>query len=305
MQKEPVLNIHMYSFDEILGLFDLSYDISPEDMKRAKKKVLMLHPDKSKLPPDYFLFYKKALDIVFNYYQNNNKQNQSVTPESTQYKPQTVNDFGKNTDKQITSVIQNMSKTAFQEKFNELFEQNMMQKNTNNQKNEWFHKEDPLFEVNSRVNANNLGQAIESIREKNQSLVKHQGIQQLYTGSGTNFYEDEMDDTENDTYVTSDPFGKLKYDDLRKVHKDQTVFAVSEKDYSKIPQYKNVEQYNRTRGQQDLTPLEKTHAEKMLQEQDRILREKMARKQYESTIRTQKYEEKNKSVLSTFLQLKN
>ena len=87
MQKEPVLNIHMYSFDEILGLFDLSYDISPEDIKRAKKKVLMLHPDKSKLAPDYFLFYKKALDIVFNYYQNNNKQNQSVTPESTQYKP--------------------------------------------------------------------------------------------------------------------------------------------------------------------------------------------------------------------------
>ena len=57
--KSHNLNIHMYKFDEILGLFDLTYDISIEDMKRAKKKVLMTHPDKSRLPPDYFLFYKK------------------------------------------------------------------------------------------------------------------------------------------------------------------------------------------------------------------------------------------------------
>ena len=41
------LNIQEYSLEEVLGLFDLhSYDISIEDLKRAKKKVLMLHPDK-------------------------------------------------------------------------------------------------------------------------------------------------------------------------------------------------------------------------------------------------------------------
>ena len=39
----------MYSLDEVLGLFDLKYNITIDDLKRAKKKVLMLHPDKSKL----------------------------------------------------------------------------------------------------------------------------------------------------------------------------------------------------------------------------------------------------------------
>ena len=54
------LNIHMYSLAEILNLFDLDYEFDVEGLKRAKKKVLMLHPDKSKLDPEYFLFYKKA-----------------------------------------------------------------------------------------------------------------------------------------------------------------------------------------------------------------------------------------------------
>ena len=52
------LNIYMYSFEDILELFDLTYTITPEDLKRAKKTVLMIHPDKSKLSSDYFLFYK-------------------------------------------------------------------------------------------------------------------------------------------------------------------------------------------------------------------------------------------------------
>ena len=67
MSKAHNLNIHMYKLSEILDLFQLSYNISIEDLKRAKKVVLMTHPDKSKLGPEYFLFYKKAFDIVLNF----------------------------------------------------------------------------------------------------------------------------------------------------------------------------------------------------------------------------------------------
>jgi hypothetical protein len=52
------LNIHMYKLSELFDLFQLSYNISVDDMKRAKKMVLMTHPDKSGLGPEYFLFYK-------------------------------------------------------------------------------------------------------------------------------------------------------------------------------------------------------------------------------------------------------
>ena len=63
------LNIQTYSFDELLGLFDLKLYFTVEELKIAKKKVLWMHPDKSKLPPDYFLFYKRAFDIIVEFYE--------------------------------------------------------------------------------------------------------------------------------------------------------------------------------------------------------------------------------------------
>ena len=36
------LDVNMYSLKEILGLFHLDYDISIDDLKRAKKQVLSL-----------------------------------------------------------------------------------------------------------------------------------------------------------------------------------------------------------------------------------------------------------------------
>ena len=67
------LDIHMYSLTELLDLFGLTHDISMEDLKRAKKKVLMSHPDKSKLDAKYFLFYKKAFEVIVQFYDNQNK----------------------------------------------------------------------------------------------------------------------------------------------------------------------------------------------------------------------------------------
>jgi hypothetical protein len=81
------LDITMYSFQDLLNLFGIkSKIISTEEIKSAKRKVLMMHPDKSGLDANYFLFYKKALDIVYHYYLEINKQNQSMSEENTEYK---------------------------------------------------------------------------------------------------------------------------------------------------------------------------------------------------------------------------
>lgn len=300
------LNIHMYSFEELLGLFDLSYEITQQDMKRAKNKVLMLHPDKSKLPADYFLFYKKALDIIFNYYQNNTKINQPVPKEKTDYSPTEISDMNKSTTKKIKSTIGEMDPQEFQRKFNESFEKNMKKEVI--KVNEWFSTEDPVYDIKEKVLQNNMGTIMENIKKQNQGMVRYQGVQNMYSSGGTNLYdEDDADDeSRNNQYVTSDPFSKLKYDDLRKVHKEQTIFAVSESDFKNVEQYKNIEHLNQVRNNKDnLKPLDKPHAERILLEQDRILKEKMAQKQHKSFMKTEEYTEKNKSILSSFLQLKN
>jgi hypothetical protein len=291
----------MYKLDELLGLFSLTYNISIEDMKRAKKKVLMTHPDKSKLSPEYFLFYKKAFDIVLRFYEDQNRQNQSMTDESIKYQPMKTHDVN---TKKITSTINDMSKTDFQHKFNQLFEANMSSK-PDPTKNEWFSKDEPIYNIDEKVNSKNMGQVFDKIKDTQASMVRYRGVENLVvnSGSGTRLYD--VDDDETDEYVSCDPFSKLKYDDLRKVHKDQTVLAVSERDFQKVHQYSSVDHFMRERGKHNLTPLEKAEAETMLSQQDEIYRQRMMQKEYYSKLKTMEYEQKNKTVLGQFLRLKN
>lgn len=298
------LNIHMYKLEELLGLFSLSYDISVEDLKRAKKTVLMTHPDKSRLPPEYFLFYKKAFDIVVKFYEERNRQNQSMTAESVVYKPLSSDSMSSSTTKQISSKINEVSANSdFQRKFNQLFEENMSSK-PDPTKNEWFSNDEPVYQTDEQVTSKNMGQVFDKIKETQSTLVKYRGVENLVlnSGSGSRLYDEDEDD---DGYVDCDPFSKLKFEDLRKVHKDQTVFAVSEKDYQNVPKYSSVDHFMRERGKQPMNPLEKAEAESMLSKQDQEHRQRMMQKEYASKLRTMEYEQKNKAVLGQFLQLKN
>ena len=297
------LNIHMYNLQEILGLFDLTYAITIEDLKRAKKKVLMLHPDKSRLSPDYFLFYKKAFDIILQLYENNNKQNQTINSETVKYKPleNTLNNAAKN---KVKTVIGEMDKSEFNNTFNQLFNDNMVKKPSQT-RNDWFSKEEPIYNIDPNVSTKNMGAVLDTIKQQNAELAKYNGIQELYvnSNSGSRLYDENEDEEAEDVYISTDPFSKLKFDDLRKVHKDQTVFAVSERDINKVQQYSSVDHFMRERGKQTLIPLEKQEAEYMLAMKDKQYRERLMQKEYQANLRALENAEKNKTVLSSFLRL--
>jgi hypothetical protein len=298
-EKGHNLNINMYSLDEILGLFDLTTNITIEDIKRSKKRVLMLHPDKSRLSAEYFLFYKKAFEIVVRLYENNNKQNQEMTTENTEYKPLS-NDYNKSTVKKVKSVIGEMNEKDFRQNFNKLFEENMVTKHDTT-RNEWFSKEESIFKTNEQVSSKNMGQVFDNFKQQNAEIIKYRGVQNMHYNGGSRLYDNDED--EDDTYVCSDPFSKLKFDDLRKVHKDQTIFSVSERDFQKVPQYSSVDHYSRERSKQTLTPLEKQEAEQLLAMQDKQFRERIIQKEHVSNMKSMEYAEKNKAVMSNFLRL--
>lgn len=294
------LNIQEYSLDELLGLFNIQTNtpITIEQLKFAKKKVLMLHPDKSRLEPSYFLFYKKALDIVVQYYNHQHRQDVEVIPENAKY---VLPETPKSASLQINQTIEKMGKTGFQQKFNQLFEENMSKK-LNTEKNAWFSSNEPVYENVAISNAKQLGEVFENIKQKNQGMVKYLGVSEQYSSgiNGGNFYEEE----EDDTYVSSDPFSKLKYDDLRKVHKDQTVFSISESDYSKVPKYDSVDHFSRERSNLG-EPMDKQKAEKIIASREREMQQKMMQRQHQSNLKTMEYTEKNKNILSSFMRLTN
>ena len=300
--KAHNLDVNMYSLKEVLDLFHLDYDISIEDLKRAKKQVLATHPDKSRLPSEYFLFFKKAFDIVVQFYNNQHKQDLDLSNTNTVYSTDGFKNDNKHTTNSMQKLVDDMGEAQFNNQFNKLFEKNMVKK-PDSEKNKWFTSEKEVYEINERVTAGNMGQVIDKVRSNQQALVKHSDVQVLYSNNNTN--NNFHDDDDDESYVVSDPFSKLKFDDLRKVHKDQTVLNVSERDYANVKKYSSVDHFMRDRSSQSLTPLEKQQAEQLLQQQDRTYRERMMHKQYESNLRTNRYEEKNKQVMANFLRLTN
>jgi hypothetical protein len=294
------LTLESYSYEELLELFELPKNMSLNQLKNAKKRVLMLHPDKSRLPAEYFLFYKKAFEFVVQIYENNNKQNQTITEDTTKYQP-LENGLNEATVKKVSTVAGEMNPRDFQNKFNELFENNMTKKIDTN-KNEWFTKDEAVYKSDVQVSAKNMGQVFDTMKQQNAELVRYRGIQEIKSSGGTRLYDDE--DDEDDAYVTCDPFSKLKFDDLRKVHKDQTIFAVSERDFSKVQQYSSVDHFVRERSKMSSVPIEKEESERILDTRNQEFRDRMMRKEHASNIQTMLYEEKNKAVMSAFLRLK-
>lgn len=307
------LRIENYTFDELLGLFELkSYDISLEQLKTAKKRVLMLHPDKSRLAPEYFLFYKKAFEIVVQFYESQNRQNQVIDENTTKYTPMQTNDHGKKTGQNIKQVISKIPTDTFQNKFNELFEQNGMAYRPDPKKNQWFQDEAPVFQdapEQGQVSAKNMGQVFDTMKQnQSHSMVQqYRGVQEMSStmGGGSSSFHDDQEEEERTQYISSDPFSKLKFDDLRKVHKDQTVFAVSERDFEKVQKYGSVDEFNRARAQHSYDPLAEDKAKQILAQQEQAYKEAMMRKEYVGKLRRQEFEEKNRNVLASFLQLKN
>jgi hypothetical protein len=304
------LKIQSYSLEDILGLFSLSFEFDVEDLKRAKKQVLMIHPDKSKLPSEYFIFYKRAFEIIVQFHTEKTRQSQRVPTEPIIYNKTSNIDSdstvdSKSTHTHINGAIQKMGPVAFNSSFNALFEKNMAKK-IDEEKNEWFKNENPVYNVDSSISApGNLRSAMDTLRTKQSGVIQFREVEMLHCGNtGSNLYDEVETDGLKSEYFECDPFSKLKFEDLRKVHKDRSIFSVSESDLSNVKMYNSVEQFVKERGS-NITPLDKSQSEQLMNQNKMEYERNIMKKQYASKIQSMEYAQKNKSVLSAFLHISN
>jgi hypothetical protein len=298
------LDISTYSFADILGIFNLDENnVTTDNLKKAKKKVLYMHPDKSKLPKEYFLFYKKALDIVVRVYENNNKVNQPVpNNQEIVYFPEKTHVA----TNQIETAMKSMSSSQFNTKFNNLFDSHSNakdKKDRDKSKNEWFHnhKNTPTIQLQ---NKSEMDAAFETYKEKQKSdLIKYTGVVPIcLNGGSSGFYEEEEDES-GSNYICADLFSKLKFDDLRKVHKDQTVFNVSEKEFQNVKKFNSVDHYVATREKEILTPMQKSQAEQHINEERFVNEHFMRKKQYKSQVESEEAYKRSQVMLASFLRI--
>lgn len=293
------LDVHSYSFQELYKLFELPDTgiIDIDSMKRAKQKVLKMHPDKCKLPSEYFLFYKQAFDIIVDFYKDQNRSTQDISESNAKYDINSVVETS-NTNV-ITEKLAKMDSEQFHEMFHKLFQENMEKKQSNT--NTWFGETDDEYSDIHVSNMSEMKTTIHQIkqRQSSQAMTSYHGFNDSQsTHSGSQLYDD--DSCNSSDYIVCDSYGTLKYDDLRKVHKDQTVFTVDEADIASKIQHSSVKDLQTMRNSQDLQPLDKSAEFETRESQWKRV---MMEKQYESQKKTNVFETKNKQILSRFLQL--
>jgi len=112
------LNIDHYSLEELLKLFKLPEQFSEADLKEARKRVVAVHPDKSGLDKEYFIFFHKAYSLLSSVYSFKRKA------QANMYEPQsfdTILQSMEETDKRLLAERFSKNK-SFSKEFNALFE---------------------------------------------------------------------------------------------------------------------------------------------------------------------------------------
>lgn len=218
------LNIDNYNFKDILQLFDLNseIEISCNDIRSAKIKVLSMHPDKSGLSSEYFIFYKRAYEILLPYYhsQPEVKINTIVGERNNVY------DSGDNDEKssKIKTELNKMDVKDFNVFFNTLYNDNMIDKKrqkNETENNRWFT--DQYHDENKSLN----------------NICKYKGVQDRTSEHmGSKIYDED----DNGSYIYCNPSSKLLFDDLRKVHLNETVLNIEVSNIEPKQKFKNCDE---------------------------------------------------------------
>ena len=332
------LNIKNYSLPEIFSLFHLPQNqpLTKDAITQAKRITLSLHPDKnvnsnnSNLSASYFIFYKQAYDILCHIYTNshNNADNNTDTRggggqggrgDGGVYIPNQYNTLKKEDYREINKI----KKEEFNQTFNDIFDKYDMasvSRPKNTASNAWWSSAEPTTATATTnataTSASNIGNAIQQIRQEKKRELQinpYREVATLYGGvgggggtSGGNYFDDDDDEDDDNGhngghYIECNPFSKLKFDDLKKVHKDQTIFEVSEYDYNEQPAL-NMNEYKKQRDV-NMTPMEKQQAEMWFIQQEQQKQTEMLQKKYKMEMKIKENEEKSKMAVASFLRL--
>jgi hypothetical protein len=268
------LDIANYTLNDIIKLFKISYNLTLSEMKSAKKIVLKMHPDKSKLDGEYYIFFSAAYKLLLKIYEYKNKGD-------------TINSSNKNTEYSNNITMSNNENIKNNNKSLDIFFEKNDFKNNPTKFNKWFNSQFDNIKISSQFEKTGYGDWLKSdkdlihcdkannIREMNSSIldIKHKVREMTLTNAPVNdMYMSNIPasslscgDSLIDNY-SSDIFSNLKYQDLKQAH-IETVIPITEDDYNTENMYNSVEECIRDRGQAQLTPMGKKDADQYFTKQ--------------------------------------
>jgi hypothetical protein len=313
MNSNLDLNIDNYSLDDILQLFRLSTDFNEADMKEAKKIVLKMHPDKSRLDAKYFLFFSKAYKVLYSIYEFK-KKSQTQKIEDASYEnmndmEEELNDESrkKGLDSFFDANKKLKSPQQFNKWFNKHFEKNkLLSDNDSKGYGDWLKSDEDAYELdpNKQLSLSEMTEQIERKKAQMRSLINYDET------AIHDFYQNNIQSTSLSTeapkYYSSDLFSTLPYQDLKQAH-TETVIPVTYDDYKNKQKFNNINEIQQFRQIQDqnTTPLSETHAREYLKNKSRMEEKEGTKLAYDLAKQVEESNKKNKAFWSNIMKIKN
>ena len=241
------LNIQNYDLKDLLNLFKLKYNFDKKDLKKAKEMALMTHPDKSKLKKEIFMFFLEAYKRLEEIYKFRIKKNQNMY--NTEYSTD-MGDVTNEGDKLLLKKLHGKNVRDFNKWFNEQFEKTKLKDMENDTGyGDWFSSE--LEEMDQPKSLNDFGKYFNKRKNQQKALIKHNGITELtINDSGYNLNRDGSSQSQYSSHI----FSKLQYEDLKKAH-SETVVPVTKEDFENREKYRNIDELNKIRKNQDVSAI--------------------------------------------------
>jgi hypothetical protein len=292
-----------YTLDDLYKLFQLNSNepLNSTTLKKAKRIVVMSHPDKSRLPPHYFTFFSKAYGLLSE--MEGITSNIKKREHGTTYVDD-INTYSNeihNTIKEThTNTNASNKRTVIMKEFNARFEEinrDMLPQNDPHGYSEWFKQDLP--EENLQNHDALYAKRKQELREKyalTTNKIQSSPLGNLSAGSSL------LDQTDD---FTSGLFDSMQYTDLKKSY-TETIIPVGEEDFQRMPTYRTVDEYQAARNidTRDTKALYHEH-ERMLSTREEEERKMSDYRAYELARQLEDSEAKNKMFASQFYKILN
>ena len=285
------LDISNYSLEDILKLFDINYDYNANILRNVKKRVLMLHPDKSKLDKEYFLFFSKAYDVLVKIleFRSQQKRSQEVN----------INYEALDSCEENEEIINKIKKHKnFNKIFNKLFEE-MKINDEEDGYGSWLKSNEDIEEDKEYNN--------ESLEERKKILRNNSIIEYGVIKEYNNFDKMRSKSKSNGFYEGNNILNSksnLNYDDLKQAH-TETLIPVIEEDFRNVKKYNNLEHLKQERNNQILTPLSKKEGISLLNKRENDSIKEGVQKAYEMYKQDEILKKRENQVFYNLKQIKN
>ena len=223
------------------SLFHLPTEFNSKDLKEAKKIVYRVHPDKSNLPKEYFLFFSKAFKMLVKIYEFKRgiTLNASIHDEYENIEKYENNEYKALLQQQKEFEKSRTQPKEFNKWFNKLFEEANLNSSLEKGYGDWLSQKDE--NVMEAKNPQEMKDMIEKKKEQIRSnfLTLHKSFSPINNNTNVSILGGEE-------VYSSDLFSKLQFEDLKDAH-ENSVIPVTHNDFLNREKFNSMEEINRAR----------------------------------------------------------